>query len=273
MKKPLVSIIVPAYNEEKYISSCLSSLISQSYENIEIILVDDGSNDSTVNVARKFLITVVKQSHKGLAASRNLGVSKSKGTILALLDADIRYDKRYIEKLIIPILEGKTVGTFNKEEYVANPDNIWSKCWSINAGMPYDRRLPKDYKDTADAFRAIKKDVYLKGKGLDRSSGYTEDSTLSRKLNILSINAPGAKSYHYNPSSLSEIYYSARWIGRSDLFNPTVSNMLRFSFVNSIRVGIKYLLKKAPVEILIFKIVFDFGMFSGIFLSGGKTSK
>lgn len=273
MQKPLVSVIIPAYNEEKYISFCLKSLLDQSYKNIEIIVVDDGSSDKTFSIAKQFLVKVFKHNHKGLAASRNLGVSKSKGKILALLDADMKYDKKYIEKLIDPILRGKTIGTFNKEEFVANSENIWSRCWSINSGLPYDRRIPKNYKETETAFRAIKKNYYIKAKGLDRSSGYTEDSTLSKKLNILATNAKNAKSYHYNPSTLSEIYYSARWIGRSDLFKPTPTNFLRYSFPNSLRVGIKYLLNNSPYQILIFKLVFDFGMFVGIFLKKGNVDK
>lgn len=270
---PLVSIVVPVYNEEKYLESCIRSLIQQVYKPFEIIIIDDGSSDKSMEIAKKFPVKILKQIHKGPGAARNKGVHFSKGKIIVLADADMRYDKNYIKFLIKPILKNQAVGTFVKEEYVANPENIWSKCWSINSGLPFNRRLPKDYKDRANAFRAILRTYFMKGGGYETDEGYTDDSSLSKKINKDAINAKGAKSYHYNPSTLSEVYYSARWIGRSNLFSPTIVNLLRYSFANSIRVGIKYLLKKAPIQILIFKIVFDFGMFSGIFLSGKETSK
>lgn len=274
MKSQTVTVVIPVYNEEKYLGFCLSSLSAQTYKNKEIIVVDDGSTDKSTAIAKKHKVKLLLQKHQGPGAARNLGVSSSLGDIIVFADADMRYDGHYIEKLIKPILEHKAVGTFIKEEYVANPDNIWSKCWSINSGLPIDRRLPKDYPDTENAFRAILKETFLKGKGFDVDEGYADDSSLSRKTNIKAINAPGAISYHYNPSSLSETFYSARWIGRSRfLFKPGFINFLRYSPANSIRVSLKYIFSGAPLAIIPFKFVFDAGMFMGIFFSYGKTTK
>jgi hypothetical protein len=183
----------------------------------------------------------------------------------------MRYDKDYIKHLISPIIKGKTIGTFITEEYVANPENIWSRCWSINAGLPSDRRLPLGHKDTENAFRAILKKYATAG--YDEKEGYTDDSSLSKKIEKFAINAPNAVSYHYNPSSLSEVFYSARWIGRSRLFRAEVANFFRFSFINSLRVSVKYLKSGAPLSIILFKLVFDAGMLWGIFLSGDQTAK
>lgn len=271
---PLVSIIVPVYNEEKYLESCISSLMEQSYNPVEIIIIDDGSSDKSMELAKKFPVKILKQMHKGPGAARNKGVKFSKGDIIVLADADMKFDKNYIKFLIKPILRNQAIGTFVKEEYVANPNNIWSKCWSINSGLPFDRRLPENYKDTENAFRAIKKQYFLQGKGYNTHEGYTDDSSLSKKINKEAINAPGAKSYHYNPSTLTEVYYSARWIGRSNLFKSTFVNLLRFSPPNSIRVGIKHMhQRQVSFEMIIFKLIFDLGMFSGIFFSNGRTEK
>jgi glycosyltransferase involved in cell wall biosynthesis len=272
-KTPLVSIIIPVYNEEEYLDFCLSSLTNQSYPKKEIIVIDDGSTDNSLKICKKYDAQILPQRHQGPGAARNLGVAHAKGEIIVLADADMKYEKKYIENLIKPILSGVAVGTFVKEEYVANPENIWSRCWSINAGLPQNRRLPQDYPDTENAFRAILKKYFLQGEGYDIHEGYCDDSSLSRKINIKAKNAPSAISYHFNPSSLSEVFYSARWIGRSILFRPSIITLLRYSSPNSLRVSIKYIKKGAPYAIIPFKVVYDFGMFVGIFLGNGKREK
>lgn len=272
-KSSLVSVIIPVYNEEKYLFHCLSSLQNQTYKNFEVIIVDDGSTDKSIEIEKKFDTVLIKQNHKGAGAARNKGVLSSKGEIIVLLDADMKYDKKYIEKLISPILEGEAIGTFNKEELVANADNIWSRCWSINSGLPFNRRLPINYPNTENVFRAILKKEFIKGKGYKDNEGYTDDSGLSKRIKALAVNAPYAISYHYNPSTLSEIFFSARWIGRGKIYKPTIFNLLRFSPFNSIRISCKYLLKGAPTAIFLFKLVYDAGVFTGIFFSNNKTYK
>lgn len=76
---PLVSVIVPAYNVESYIETCLASLIKQTLTNIEIIVVDDGSTDETADIIEKFAlkdarIKFFKQENKGVGAARNFGL-------------------------------------------------------------------------------------------------------------------------------------------------------------------------------------------------------
>lgn len=273
MKTPFVSVIIPVYNEEKYLDFCLSSLSGQSYPEKEIIIVDDGSTDKSLQICQKYGVQILRQQHQGPGAARNMGVAHSKGEIIVLADADMKYDKKYIENLIKPILSGKSIGTFVKEEYVANQKNIWSRCWSINSGLPQNRRIPIDYHDTENTFRAIQKSYFLKGKGFDINEGYCDDSSLSQKINLKAVNAPGAVSYHFNPSTLSEVFYSARWIGRSVLFRPGIITFLRYTPLNSLRVSIKYIKRGAPLAIIPFKFVFDLGMFTGIFLNSGKRVK
>lgn len=273
-KNTLVSIVIPVFNEEKYLAMCLTSLLEQSYGSFQIICIDDGSTDNSRTVIKSFpKVLCLTQDHKGPGQARNTGAAVAKGEILAFADADMRYDKAYIAKLIAPIIQGKAIGTFTKEEYVANPDNLWSRCWSINSGLPINRRIPEKYQNKVDAFRAIKKSYFMKGNGFEINEGYTDDGSLSKKIHVLSLAAKGAICYHYNPTSLSEVFYSARWIGRSKLFPPTIENFFRFSFFNSLRVSGKYLRKRAPLAIILFKLVYDAGMFVGVFLSNGQTAK
>jgi glycosyltransferase involved in cell wall biosynthesis len=92
VNNPLVSIIIPAYNAENYIPTTLGSVLDQSYQNWEVIIIDDGSKDKTAFVCEKFLsdkrIHYFFQKNQGVAAARNLGITKSKGEYVAFLDAD-----------------------------------------------------------------------------------------------------------------------------------------------------------------------------------------
>lgn len=273
-KDPLVSVIIPAYNEENYIKDCLESIFEQTYKNIEIIVLDDGSTDDTKSIIEKFPVSYYLLDHKGPGVARNYGGKKAKGEILVFLDADMRYHREYISNLIKPIIKGKAVGTFNKEEYVANTTNMWANCWSINSGFKIGKRTDDTLPDELDIFRAIKKDSFMEVKGFNSSLGYADDRSLARKLKMKSLYAPGAIAYHYNPETLSEVFYSARWISRSrHLFRPTLFNFFRFSFFNSIRIALKKIREGAPKEFIIFKLIYDFGAFSGIFLSFGKVVK
>lgn len=269
---PLVSVVVPVYNEEKCIEFCLSSLLNQSYKDTEIIVVDDGSTDGSVNIVQKYNVKLLQQKHKGPGAARNLGVKHAQGKVLVFADADMRYSGKYIENLVKPIFKKEAIGTFIKEELVANPGNVWSRCWSINNGLPPNRRLPEDYPETERVFRAIRKDYFDRVKGFNENEGYMDDQSLSKKLNLQSVNSKGAVSYHYNPSTLIEVFYQARWIGRG-AFKPNLKNFYIHSPAKSLYIGIRRVLSGAPISIIPFKLVYDFGILTGIFMSNGKKNK
>ncbi len=257
-----VSIIIPAYNEEKVIGQCLESLENQSYKDIEVIVVDDGSTDKTIEKVKG--LQLLKQTHKGPGVARNLGVKQASGEIVVFVDADMTFDSHFIEKLTQPIREGKTIGTFSKEEYVLNKDNVWSKCWNINKGLPWDRMHGKNYPDKQPVFRAILKREFDKVGGFS-PIGYVDDYTLSEKLDSLATVALGAKFYHRNPENLWEIFKQARWVGKSEFKRRKIRRewimrwiaLIRYSLPFSLIHGsIKAIKYKLP-QFLIFKIVYD----------------
>src|SRR3972149_11646887 len=181
-KSHLVSVVSPACNEEKVIENCLKSLLNQNYKLIEIILIDDGSSDKTLKIAKKYKIKTLKQNHKGPGPARNLGASYAKGETLVFADSDMTFEKNFIGDLVKPISQRKTIGTFSKNEMNANASNRWSVCWQINHGWPIERLVPQDYPDQAPVFRAILKREFDKVGGFDASGEYTDDWSLSRKL-------------------------------------------------------------------------------------------
>ncbi|MGL5050852.1 MAG: glycosyltransferase family 2 protein [Fusobacteriaceae bacterium] len=99
-----VSIIVPAYNVEKYIKRCLDSLINQTLKEIEIIVINDGSTDFTGNIVKDFLkkdnrIKYIEQENRGLAGARNRGLKEAQGKYINHLDGDDYIDKNYYEDM------------------------------------------------------------------------------------------------------------------------------------------------------------------------------
>lgn len=258
------SVIIPVFNEEKVIKDCLESLMKQSYKNMELIVVDDGSIDKSVEIARRFNIKFFHQSHLGPGKARNLGAKYSTGEILIFIDADMVFDKDFIKELIKPIIRGMTVGTFSKEEYVFNKDNLWSKCWNINKNLPLDRMHPVNYPDEQEVFRAILKSEFDKVSGFD-SIGYIDDYTLSEKLDKKASIAKGATLYHKNPSSLHEVFNQARWIGKSDFKRRKIRNeilmkliaLFRYSLPLSLYFGMLKSIKFQIPEFILFKIIYD----------------
>lgn len=99
-----ISIIIPIYNGEKYLNRCIDSVLNQSYKNIEIICINDGSKDKTLDILKNYQkndsrIIVIDKKNTGVSDSRNIGIEKSTGKYIAFCDADDIYEKNYIETL------------------------------------------------------------------------------------------------------------------------------------------------------------------------------
>ncbi len=87
---PLFSIVVPAYNSEKFINETLKSLLNQDFTDYEILIIDDGSSDDTFNILQKYKdkLKIYKQDHKGVAHARNLGIAEAVGKYVVSFDSD-----------------------------------------------------------------------------------------------------------------------------------------------------------------------------------------
>ncbi|WP_049946056.1 glycosyltransferase family 2 protein [Butyrivibrio sp. WCD2001] len=104
----LVSIIIPVYNVEKYLDECIQSVVSQTYDKIEIIIIDDGSVDSCVDICDAWAgkdsrIEVIHQNHRGVSAARNVGLDRAKGDYICFIDSDDRVTDKYVEDFLTAI--------------------------------------------------------------------------------------------------------------------------------------------------------------------------
>ncbi|HUV03875.1 MAG TPA: glycosyltransferase family 2 protein [Armatimonadota bacterium] len=258
-----VSVIIAAYNEAECIGECLDSLRRQTHPSFEVVVVDDGSTDGTGGIARQHGVRVLTGPHLGPGLARNSAVSHTSGNILVFVDADMSFHPEFLSGLTEPIKRFGVLGTFTKEEYVANWDNPWARCWTINCGLPDGRRHPADHPDTDSVFRAIRREDFLAVGGYE-DMGYSEDHSLARKLGRDAVHAPGAVCCHKNPASLKDVYLSARWFGRGDQIRRDFATMLRHSLPFSLKNGLVRGVRRRSIHYPVFHIVYDFGVLIGM---------
>lgn len=122
MSSDLVSIIVPVYNVENYIKKCVQSLVEQKYDDIEIILVDDGSPDKSPAIIDELAacdrrIRVIHQSNQGVSAARNAGIRHSSGSYIMFVDGDDWVDSEYVSYFLNLVKKSDALIGMNKNNY------------------------------------------------------------------------------------------------------------------------------------------------------------
>lgn len=101
----VVSVIMPVYNSEKYLEDAIESVLAQTFQNIELIIVDDGSTDNSLSLCNKYAaidsrIKTIHKENNGVCSARNVGISYAKGEYICFIDNDDLYDKYFIEKML-----------------------------------------------------------------------------------------------------------------------------------------------------------------------------
>ena len=157
--KPFISVIIPIFNAEKYLSKCLNSIIRQTFENIEIICVNDGSTDNSLNILNKYSkkddrIKVFSIENHGQGFARNLGLSKANGEYISFIDADDWIEKdsfiMLYEKLKLfdlDILFFQMVNYINSTGELVESDlyNYKSLFDNFNINIPFSHNEVDDF--------------------------------------------------------------------------------------------------------------------------------
>ncbi|MBR3654561.1 MAG: glycosyltransferase [Elusimicrobia bacterium] len=156
--KPLISVIIPIYNIEQYLKQCVDSIVNQTYKNLEIILVDDGSADNSVRICDEYAlkdnrIKVIHKQNAGVSAARNDGLNIAKGEYIAFVDGDdyiglktfedvlellLNFDVdivKYGAKTIYKRKEKNNIFGFEQKAYKENEKNNLLKCIIKNDGI------------------------------------------------------------------------------------------------------------------------------------------
>ena len=110
--KELITVIVPVYNIKKYLQRCVDSILAQSYQTFELILIDDGSTDGSSQICDEYVavdprVKVIHKKNAGVSAARNDGIGLASGTYLAFIDGDDWIEADYLKKLVQAIAENK----------------------------------------------------------------------------------------------------------------------------------------------------------------------
>jgi GT2 family glycosyltransferase len=178
-----VSVIVPTWNEEKYLPKCLHSLNTQAGRKpLEVIVVDGGSTDRTVEIARDHADEVLVEPHKPVGAARNVGARKASGNVLAFIDADTTASENWIEEIertlkMNALVVGVTGPTQPDEgtrlDHLAyHVATGWVQRLSLKLGLPH----------VAGFNCAYKKDGFWEAGGFDERRQLSEDIMLSLKI-------------------------------------------------------------------------------------------
>ncbi len=179
----MISIIVPAYNAVRTLPACLNALLRQTQPSNEIILVNDGSMDQTMEVAQTYGVKVLEQTHQGPAAARNLGLKHAQGDIILFTDADCEPTPSWIAEMVHPFMDPQVVGV--KGSYLSSQQETISRLVQYEFEERYDlleKHATIDFIDTyAAAFRA----TVLREKGAfdpGFPGAVSEDAELSYRL-------------------------------------------------------------------------------------------
>jgi len=201
MKKQLVSIIIRTKNEERWISACLKSIISQTYKNYEIIIVDNESRDQTLKKAKQFKIKkicIIKNFLPGKAL--NLGIKNSKGKYIVCLSAHcIPTNNSWLENLVDAIQENKKyAGVYGRQEPMSFSSSSDKRDLHIVFGL--DRKIQKIDSFFHNANSIIRRDLWNKYK-FDNKTTNIEDRLWAQKLlnkDFQILYEPKASVYHFH---------------------------------------------------------------------------
>jgi glycosyltransferase involved in cell wall biosynthesis len=184
MAHETVSVVVPAYNAEKFIGKTIKALQEQTYKDVEIIIVDDGSSDQTKSIIQTFQrIKYIFQPNAGPASARNRGGQEAQSNILFFTDSDCIPQKDWIEKMMTGFTD-ESIAVVCGSYGIANPESVLAKC--IHKEILYrHHHLVPDYPKVFGSYNfAIRKNVFNQVGGFNTSYRFAsgEDNDLSYKI-------------------------------------------------------------------------------------------
>jgi len=203
-----VSVVVPAYNAALTLPLCLAALAAQDFpsNSYEVIVVDDGSTDDTVSIARATGVRVITQAHAGPGASRNRGAAAARGELLLFTDADCAPVPGWITALLKAFTDPRVAGA--KGAYLTTQRGIVPRFTQLEFLERYDRMAGAETIDFVDTYSAAyRRDIFLANHGFDTifPTASVEDQELSFRLaekGYRLVFAPSAQVYHRHNQTL-----------------------------------------------------------------------
>lgn len=254
-----VSVIVPAYNEERWLGAALAALVRQTHRDYEVIVVDDGSTDATAEIAERFEVTLLRTGHRGDCLARNVGAGVATGEILMFVDADEIVAPDFVERLAAPLADPAVQATFPGGIRWHNLDDPWARGWlHIRRGGP--RFTDPMVRDTNRIVRALRRSRFEEVGGYP-PAGYGGDELFSAKVGEALV-AHDARLRYTLPEGAGEIFGKARWIGRGPLFardRPPLWELLPpHSWISALRIA-----RTGHRHAALTRVVYDAGLLLG----------
>ena len=246
LTKPRISVIVPVYNVEGQVESCILSLINQTYPNLEIILIDDGSTDSSGSICDQYIhthpdhnIRVFHQVNKGLSVTRNLGLEVATGDYIGFVDSDDQVHPRmyeYMEELIRNQVTDLAIVEFMRFHHVEEIQTMeswrkdarhtaanWRKdAWRTAARLTRTDLLRNLHGLEAMAYTVVWNKLYKKETLADirfQPGRYNEDEMfiyeVYQKIDSAAYSNEALYYYYYNPDSITT---NPRYLLNEDIF-------------------------------------------------------
>jgi glycosyltransferase involved in cell wall biosynthesis len=265
MQKDSVSIIIPAYNEGKNVERLLISIKKQTFKGIEIVVVDDGSKDNTVAVARRYTQKIFPREHLERSIQRNFGAKQTKGEFLFFLDADMELAPNVVSDCVETIQKDNKIGGIIIPEE-SKAETFWEKV------KAFERSFYNDNGDqTTDAARFFRREAFEKVGGYDETITGPEDWDLPESVKRVGYKIGRIKSkiiHHERISNLFSLvkkkYYYAlkshKYLKKQNIsvFSPKTIYFLRPVFYKNPR---KLILN--PILSVSMFIMFSFELIGG----------
>ncbi len=240
MKNDLVSVIIPVYNVDKYLTQCIDSVINQTYKNIEIILIDDGSTDESGKICDEYKkiddrIIVIHKSNGGLSSARNEGIEKSRGEYIQFIDSDDYIDTDTIE-IMYNVICKYNADVISYSHYILNNEHKICNCTGEIKQI-----------DKIEAIKEIMLD--------DKIRNYSWEKLWKRRL-FNNIKYPLGKKFEdlrttplvFEKAEKIVVYDIPKYYyrQRSDSIMGQQSNQLRIEYIKAVCEMNKYLKEKYP---------------------------
>ncbi len=174
---PKFSIIVPVYMVEDYIEKCLESIRNQKFKDYEVLIIDDGTKDKSIDIAEKYPYKIIHQKNQGLSAARNKGVSLAKGEYLIFLDSDDYIDNNFLEKINASLKNKPDIVRYQvRDVYLDGRSHEYREpgFTNLTGDVAFSRIVKYHYVENAWCY-AIKRSYYLKENFTFQKGSYHED--------------------------------------------------------------------------------------------------
>lgn len=208
-KEPLVSIIIPVKNGDKYIRKCLKSINQQTYKNIEVLIIDGGSTDKTLDIAKEFKAKIYKTKN-GRSYQKNFGASKAKGKYLYFVDCDFYLDKNIVKEAV-HLLENNEADMVEVHNTSDPKVSFWSKVRKFERDM----FINDEYTISP---RFIPKDIFWSVKGFDEHLIAAEDYEIYNRFKEKGYKLGFTKYFEIHldePKTFKEILKKHYFYGRT----------------------------------------------------------